>query len=66
MSISFDEDIYDVDSDRLTCYSPIDMSVDATSASASNDPLSPDLTTLSDIDGTLHFYFLSYLLIILP
>ena len=67
MSISFDEDLYVVDSDHLTCYSPIDMSVSVTSTPASvidfnNDPPSPDPSTLSDINGTIRFYLLSYLL----
>ena len=66
MSISYVEDLYVVDSDRLTCYSPIDMSVAATSSQASvadfnDDPPSPDPSLLSDIDRTQHFYILSYL-----
>ena len=58
MSISYVEDLYVVDSDHLTCYSPIDMSVAATSAPSSvvdsnNDPT---LSTLTDVGRTLHFY----------
>ena len=72
MSISYVEDLYVVDSDRLTCYSPIDMAVAATSVLASVvgsddfniDPTSPDPSTLSDIDGALHFYPSTYLLTI--
>ena len=64
MSISSVEDLYVVDSDLLTCYSPTDMSFAATSAPASvidfnNDPPSSDTSMLSDIDRTrLHFYLL--------
>ena len=74
MSTSFVADLYVVDSERLTCYSPIDMSVAATSASVvdfDNDPPSSPvpstLPDLSDIDGTLYFfYLLSYLLTMSP
>ena len=63
MSIISVEDLYVVDSDRLTCYSPTDMSFSATSAPASvvdfdNDPPSSDTSMLSEIDRTLHFYLL--------
>jgi hypothetical protein len=58
MSISYVEDLCVVDSDRLTCYSPIDMSVAATSAPSSVvdvDTPSSDLSTFSDIDRALNF-----------
>ena len=68
------EDFYVDGSDRLTCHSPIDMvSVAATSASFSvvdftNDPPSShpseSMLPVSDLDRTLNFYFLFYLLTI--
>ena len=68
MSISYVEDFYVVDSDRLTCYSPIDMSIAATSSPSSfvdfsNDPPSsdPSESTLSELDRRLNFHLLFHL-----